>query len=139
MAADPIKIEGLNAFVKNLKTVDRNLPKAVRLAFNEAADVVVTDARPRVPSRSGRARRSVKARSTQTKARVKGGGARAKYYPWLDFGGSVGRNRSVTRPFRKEGRYIYKSYFEAKASGEFERVMVKALVNVVESAGIAVD
>lgn len=136
--AEPIKIEGLNEFVRNLKSLDRDLPKAVRKAFNEAADVVVDDARPRVPSRSGRARRSLRSRSTQTRARVSGGGGRAPYYPWLDFGGRVGRDKSVRRPFYREGRYIYRSYFEARDSGEFERVMVKALLDVVESAGIAV-
>ena len=136
---EAIRVEGLNEFVKNLKTLDRNLPKAVRVAFNEAADVVVQDARPRVPKRSGRARRSVRVASTQTKARVRGGGSKAPYYPWLDFGGRVGRNKSVKRAFLKDGRFIYKSYFDKKASGEFEKVMTKALLKVVESAGIAVE
>lgn len=139
MAAEPIKIEGLNQFVKNLKTLDRNLPKAVRLAFNEAADVVVDDAHPRIPRKSGRARGSVKARSTQTNARVVGGGNRASYYPWLDFGGRVGRRHSVIRPKVADGRYIYRSYFDMKASGDLEKVMIKALLDVVEQAGIEVD
>jgi hypothetical protein len=136
--ADPIKIEGLNEFVRNLKTLDRDLPKAVRLAFNEASDLVVDDARPRVPRRSGRAQRSLRARSTQTRARVSGGGARAPHYPWLDFGGKVGRGGSIRRPFLTEGRYIYRSYHELRDSGRFEDVMVKALLRVVESAGIEV-
>jgi hypothetical protein len=136
---EAIKVEGLSKFVKDLKSIDKNLPKAVRLAFNEAANVVVEDARPRIPNRSGRARRAVRARSTQTKARVTGGGARAPYYPWLDFGGRVGRRKSVKRPFITEGRYIYRSYFEARDSGRFEDVMVRELVKVVESAGIEVD
>jgi hypothetical protein len=137
--ADPIKIEGLNQFVKNLKTLDRNLPKAVRLAFNLAADVVVDDAQPRIPRRSGKARSSVKARSTQRFARVSGGGNKAPYYPWLDFGGRVGRAKSIKRPFLSDGRYIYHSYYDARASGEFERVMIKALLDVVEQAGIEVE
>lgn len=136
---EAIKVEGLNQFVRNLKAIDKDLPKMVRLAFNEAADVVVDDARPRIPSRSGRARGSVRSRSTQTKARVSGGGRRAPYYPWLDFGGRVGRRKSVKRPVLREGRYIYRSYFEARDSGRFEDVMTKALVGVVESAGIGVE
>jgi hypothetical protein len=136
--AEAIKIEGLNEFVRNLKALDRDLPKAVRRAFNEAADVVVADARPRVAKQSGRARSSVRSRSTQMFARVSGGGGRAPHYPWLDFGGRVGRRGTVRRPFLKEGRYIYRSYYDARASGEFERVMVKALIDVVESAGIEV-
>jgi hypothetical protein len=136
---EPIKIEGLNEFVRNLKTLDRDLPKAVRLAFNESADLVVDDARPRVPRRSGRAQRSLRSRSTQTRARVSGGGARARHYPWLDFGGRVGVAGSIRRPFLTEGRYIYKSYFELRDSGRFEDVMVKELLRVVESAGIGVS
>lgn len=136
--AEPIKIEGLNEFVRNLKKIDRDLPKMVRVAFNESADVVVADARPRVAKRSGRARGSVRSRSTQRFARVSGGGGRAPHYPWLDFGGRVGRRGTVRRPFLKEGRYIYRSYHDAVASGEFERVMVKALLEVVESADIEV-
>jgi hypothetical protein len=139
MATEPIKIEGLNQFVGNLKTIDAGLPKAVRRAFNEAADVVVDDASPRVPRRSGRARGSVRSRSTQRFARISGGGGKAPHYPWLDFGGRVGRRGSARRPFLTEGRYIYRSYFEARASGEFERVMVRALLDVVSSAGIEVD
>lgn len=136
---DPIKIEGLNEFVRNLKKIDNDLPKMVRVAFNDAADVVVTDARPRVPRRSGKARKSVRSRSTRTAARVSGGGKRAPHYPWLDFGGRVGKGKSIKRPFKTEGRYIYRSYYEARDSGEFERVMVKALIGVVESAGIEVS
>ena len=139
MPPEPIKIEGLNEFVRNLKALDAALPKAVRVAFNDSADVVVDDARPRIPRRSGRARGSVRSRSTQTYARVSGGGAKAPYYPWLDFGGSVGPAGSVRRSFFTEGRYIYRAYYDNVASGQFERVMVRALLGVVESAGIEVD
>lgn len=137
--AEAIKIEGLNEFVRNLKRLDGDLPKAVRRAFNSAADVVVADARPRIPQRSGRAASSVRARSTQTAARVVGGGAKAPWYPWLDFGGRVGRRRSVVRPFLKEGRYIYAAYFRRRQAGDFERVMTDSLLDVVRGAGIEVD
>lgn len=137
--AEAIKIEGLNEFVRNLKRLNADLPKAVRRAFNSAADVVVADARPRVPRLTGTAAGSIRARSTQTAARVVGGGPKAKHYPWLDFGGRVGKGRSVRRAFLKEGRYIYAAYFAKRDSGEFERVMTEALLDVVASAGIAVD
>lgn len=133
---DPVKITGLREFVRGLKDMDRDLGKAVRLAFNEAADIVVADARPRVARRSGKAQASVKARSTQTAARIVGGGNRAPYYPWLDFGGRVGRRKSVRRPFLKDGRYIYASYDKRK--GEFVEAMQDALVKVASDAGIEV-
>lgn len=136
---DAVKIEGLREFTRGLKEMDRELPKALRLAFNSAADVIVADARGRVPSRTGRARGSIVARSTQTKARVEGGGRKAPYYPWLDFGGSVGRRRSVKRPFLgRTGRYIYTAYFRRRDSGEFQDLLMDGIKRVAHDAGIEV-
>lgn len=136
---DPIRIDGLAQFQRDLKKLDSDLPKALRVALNSAADLVVGKARPEVPKRSGRAARSIRSRSTRTAVRVTGGGNRAAYYPWLDFGGRVGRNHSVQRPFLKEGRYIYDGYFRLKTSGEFQTVLSKALLDVARQAGIEVD
>lgn len=135
--AEPIQIRGLKEFSRNLRKLDRELPKGLRIALNEAAQVVVDYAVPRIPRRSGRAARSVKARSTRTAVRVSGGGNRVPYYPWLDFGGRVGRKRSVNRPFKKDGRYIYAG-FHAKRK-EFATVLERALLKVAESAGVEVD
>ena len=135
--ADPIKIDGLAEFQRNLKKLDSDLPKALRVALNDAANVVVDYAKPRVPKRSGRAAASIKARSTRTAVRVTEGGSRAPYMPWLDFGGRVGRGRSVQRPFLKDGRFLYAGYFAKQA--EFEEVLTKALLKVAKSAGVEVD
>ena len=139
MAADvAVRIGGLREFQAKLRAIDADLPKLLRLAFNQAADVVVADARPRIPKLTGTAAGTVKARSTRTAARVVGGGRKAPYYPWLDFGGSVGPGRSVHRPFLTDGRYIYNAYFRKRASGEFVDVMSKALIQVARSAGVTV-
>jgi hypothetical protein len=135
--ADPIRIDGLKQFRANLKSLDRELPKALRLAFNEAAEIVVTDARGRVPSKSGKARASVKAKSTQAYSRIAGGGNKAPYYPWLDFGGRVGRNKSVKRPFLKDGRFIYNAYF--RNLGRYAEVLQKSLIKLADQAGVEVD
>ena len=134
---DPIKIEGLAVFSKNLKTLDRELPKALRMAFNAAADVVVQDARPGIPTKSGKAKASVKARSTQTASRVVGGGSKVPYYPWLDFGGRVGRARSIRRPFLKHGRYIYNAYFDNQA--RYAELLEQGLLDVARQAGVEFD
>jgi hypothetical protein len=134
---EPIKIDGLAEFSRNLKRLDSDLPKALRIALNEAADIIVGYARPRVPKRSGRAAASIKARSTRTQVRVSGGGTRVPYYPWLDFGGRVGRGRSVSRPFLKQGRYIFAAYEER--GKEFAEVLQRALLDVAQQAGIEVD
>lgn len=135
--AEAIRIDGLAEFVRNLRRLDSDLPKTLRVALNGAADVVVGYARPRIPKRTGRALSTLKARSTRTEVRVSAGGRRAPYYPWLDFGGRVGRGKSVRRAFLKEGRYIYAGYFAGR--DEFERVLVDALVDTARAAGIEVD
>lgn len=136
---EPIRIDGLKEFQRNLKKLNADLPKAVRVALNEAADVVVGAAVTRIPKRTGRAARSVKARSTRTAVRVSGGGNRAAYYPWLEFGGRVGRKKAVRRAFLPEGRYIYGAYADKRDSGEFGEVLQRALLDVVREAGIEVD
>lgn len=137
--ADPIKIDGLAAFSRNLKKLDNELPKALRIAMNGAANLVVNDARPRVPRRTGRAQSTIKARSTRTAVRVAMGGTKAPYMPWLDFGGRVGRGRSVVRPFIKDGRYVYRSYFKLRDSGDIQTEITRALLGVAAQAGVVVD
>lgn len=134
---DAIKIEGLAAFTKNLKKLDSDLPKALRMAFNACADVVVTDARQKIPTRSGKAKASVKARSTATASRIVGGSKRVPYYPWLDFGGRVGKSGSIRRPFLKDGRYIYNAYFRNRE--RYAGLVEQSLLDVARQAGIEVD
>ena len=136
-AIEPIKITGLAEFNRNLRKLDSDLPKVLRQAQNTGAQLVVDWAQPRVPSRSGKARRSVRASSTRTAARITGGGARAPYYPWLDFGGRVGRKRSVHRAFLPNGRYIYAGYGARR--DEVHTALVQALLEVAEQAGVVID
>lgn len=134
---EPVRIDGLREFTRALKTFDAKLPTAVRIGLNDAVNVIIEWARPRVAKRTGRAASTLKAKSTRTSARIAAGGSKAPYYPWLDFGGRVGRNRSVERPFYKEGRYIYKGLVMRRDA--FESALQRALVGVAESAGLDVD
>jgi hypothetical protein len=136
---EPIRIEGLKEFTRAVKHADASLPKAVRLAGNRAANVVVRAAVPRVPvgpPAGGHARNSIKARSTRTEVRITAGGSRFPYYPWLDFGGRVGRKKSVSRPFLKRGRYIWAAYYEHQA--EVQTALEESLSEVARSAGLEV-
>lgn len=130
----PIRIEGLSQFSRALKKLDADAPKGLRLAFNEAAEVVVQRVRPRVPKRTGKAARSVKAKSTRTQARIAAGGPSAPQFPWLDFGGRVGRKKRTVRPFIKEGRYLFPGLSESQR--EIEAVLERALSGVIRSAGL---
>jgi hypothetical protein len=134
---EPISITGLREFMRDMKTIDRGLPKVIRLASNESADIIVGYAQPRVPSLSGKARRTIKAKSTTREVRVVGGSARgAPYYPWLDFGGRVGKNRSVRRTYSSDGRYLYPAL--AAKREEFHAALTQALITVCADAGIEV-
>lgn len=132
-----IKIDGLAEFRRNVKKLDADLPKMIRVVFNQATTLVIDWAKPRIPHRSGRAAASLKARSGQTEARVSLGGRRAPYTPWLDFGGRVGRGRSVSRPFLREGRYLYVGLRARR--DEVTAAMNRGLVDVARAAGIEVD
>lgn len=131
-----ITINGLRELQGALKAAENATPKMLRLALNEAAGVVLDHARPQVPSKTGAARGSMKVRSTQREARVAAGGRKALYYPFLDFGGAVGRNNSVKRPFYQEGRYIYPTL--RKRHEEIIGSMAEALAGVVRDAGLEV-
>lgn len=132
-----LQIDGLKQYQKSLRRLDSDLPKALRVALNGCADFLIDKTRPQIPKRSGKAAGSLTARSTRTAVRIAVGGRAAPYYPWLDFGGAVGRDNSVVRPFYKEGRYLYPTL--RKNSDEFAKITRGALVAVGRDAGIDID
>jgi len=133
-ADNAITVEGLRELRAALRKTDGDMHKMLRVAQNDAAQIVVNRAKPKVPARSGRARNSIRTASTQTATRVKAGSKRAPYYAWLDFGGRVGRKKSVKRPFLKSGRYIFPAYSETK--DRVEDMLVKRLTDVCKEGGL---
>lgn len=131
-----IQVQGLAGLNRALREVDSQAPKALRLGLNESANLLVNRTRPLIPKLTGRAAASLKASSTRTSARVRMGGSRARYMPWLDYGGRVGVNRSVERPFYREGRYLYPTL--KKIRPEIEASLQGALERVVRDAGLEV-
>lgn len=107
MAGNTIQVRGLRELRGALRDVDKTLGPELRKGLNEVADIVLDTARPLVPTRAGKARASLKAGSTEKAVQIKAGGTKAPYWGWLDFGGKVGRAKSVKRRFEPEGRYIY--------------------------------
>lgn len=132
-----IRIEGLREFNQALRRLDSELPRMLRLAMNKAADVVVDYGQAHMVRRSGRAAATIKAKSTRTSVRVSEGSKRAAYAPWLDFGGKVGRIRSVSRPYIKGGRYLYPALTDRRE--EIQAALESALGEVVSAAGLEVD
>lgn len=111
----PVQVEGVREVADALKAIDKGLVKELRKGMAEAAEIVAAEARSRVPSKSGRAASSIKAKGGNRGAGISFGGTKAPYYPWLDFGGSVGRGHepgrafsgAVKRPIVEGGRYVY--------------------------------
>jgi len=134
-----IRVSGLREFNRALRQIDRNAPNGVKVAGNRAAQIIVDQARPLVPvgpPAGGHARTSIRVASTRTAARIRAGGRRFPYYPWLDFGGAVGRRDSVRRPFYKDGRYIYPTYYRNLA--RVQGILRDELAAVARSAGLRV-
>ncbi|WP_157621581.1 HK97 gp10 family phage protein [Saccharothrix sp. NRRL B-16348] len=113
-----IKVTGLKQLSRSLRSLDKDAPKALRLAGNKAALIIVNEAKPKIPvgpAAGGHASTSIKAASTRTAARVSAGGKKFPYYAWLDFGGKVGRKKATIRKFHKSGRYIWKAYEDQRS------------------------
>lgn len=127
-----IKVVGIPQLQKALRDIDKDLPKELAEGLAEAAEIVRGAAAVKVPRRSGAAAESIKVKKQQRSASLAVGGNAAPYFPWLDFGGKVGRNKSVTRYFLKGGRYVYPALKEkdkqvrAKVDEVLERMAKKA-------------
>ncbi len=135
--AEVVRITGLRELNAALKRVDADLPKEIRKALNAGSEQLVRQASSRVPKRSGAAARSYKTAATRTAARVRVGGSRARYVPWLEFGGQGRRpGRPSKRPFVSEGRYLYPTL--RKLRPEFERDLLGALGTVARTSGLEV-
>lgn len=135
--AAKVEITGLREFQKALKQTETGLPKMLRLVLNDAADVIVAYAKPKIPTRTGRARSSLKPRSSQRAVRIAVGGGKAPYYPWLDFGGEGRRRgRPASRPFISGGRYLYPAL--AARSDDVTKIMETGLAQLAKDAGLDV-
>jgi hypothetical protein len=104
-----IRVEGLRDLNRALRQFgDERLPKQVKAAARDAADIVAREASRRVPHRSGRLAASIRAGGQARGAVVRAGGARVPYAGWIEFGGTHrvrGRGRA-SRPYVAGGRYI---------------------------------
>ncbi len=134
---EAVRVDGLDQFRRALKALDSTLGKGLRVALNSASTFIIEEARPLIPSLTGKARKSLKARSSQNTVRVAVGGKAAPYYPWLDYGGAVGVNDSAKRPFISDGRYLYPTLGKNRA--QFEKILTDSLREIARGAGIDME
>ncbi|HEU4566852.1 MAG TPA: HK97 gp10 family phage protein [Marmoricola sp.] len=138
---DAIRIQGLSQLARSLRRLDSEAPKALRVALNVGAEVIVRGARQAgFPRRTGLALSTLRAQSTRTAVRVTEGGKKAPYVPWLDFGGTIrlsNRRLLIKRPFLPEGRYLYRSYYDNQE--KLTATLERALIDLIRSVGLAED
>lgn len=132
MPSDEVKVKGLTdltAAFNNITSIEKDMPEIL----NGAAEYVYARARRLIPKLRGNALRSLNIR----KNTIEAGGAQAPYFGWLDFGGRVGINNSVNRPFMRRGRYIYGVISDSQR--EIQNIAEKGLKDSIEKSGLEVD
>jgi hypothetical protein len=120
-----VVIRGLPELAAAFGQVRSNLPREMSQDFLAVSQKVASSASGKVPRRTGRAAGSIQPQATKGGASIVAG-AGVPYYPWLDFGGAVGRNGSVVRPYVASGRYLF------PAMDEHDHELVKAADDAVE-------
>jgi hypothetical protein len=82
-----IKVEGARELAQALYNArDKELKKELRKVYRQSAQTVVRDARPRVPKRSGRLAKTLKAASSITRGWVTAGSNEVPYAGPIHFG-----------------------------------------------------
>lgn len=135
-----VDVDGVNEALRGLRRMDRRTPDAVRSSTQSASDIIAGQVRSRLPlgpSANGHIRSTVDVRSVGMGYEVSAGNAKLPYYGWLDFGGAVGRDNSVTRPFIGGGRYMFRSYTEEKSF--IAQRMENAIRNAAKMSGLDPD
>src|SRR2546423_15587385 len=101
--ASTVKVFGVEEVRLALARLVEKLPVALKPVLSVSASRAAAQARAGVPSASGAAASSIRAQG----AGITFGGSAAPYFPWLEWGGSVGRGKADHRPFIIGGRYVY--------------------------------
>lgn len=132
-----VRVRGVRELSRAFGKVDRDLPKELRDEFKGIATTAAGRVASKVPRDSGTAAGSVKPRASTRGAGIAVGGARAPYFAWLDFGGSVGRHGSIKRDWMGkpggDGRYLYPTLHEMQP--ETAEAADEAIKKVARSAG----
>lgn len=88
-----------------------------------------------MPHRSGRLAASIKPASTQTTGQVAySSPTRVPYAGWIEFGGAVGKDNRIRRPYVRQGRFLFPS-----AEDEREpilRTLARSLDDLIHRAGL---
>ena len=131
-----VEITGRRELTRALNRVEKDIGKALTVELRDAADEVAKEARRAVPSRSGRAAKSIRSVGTKLRVAVVGGRKSVPYYGWLEFGSRnprLGRSRRVG-PWVGSGSGPPKGRFLIPAAG---RVMPRVRRRIEDAIRIA--
>lgn len=143
MTNPQVRVTGVSELRRALRDAgDVENLRRFRDGLKAAANVVAQDAKARVPTRTGRARESIRATAGGNKAYVQAGKATVRYYGWLDFGSRVPKKGNPRRlgPWKgsgkgpAKGRYIYPAI--AAKQEEIKDAIEAAVDDVIRSAGL---
>lgn len=118
-----VRARGLDGFTHELEVAQDRLIDGVRSLMSELADETADDARTR-------ARRGQKTGASMNSIRAMGPVVRAgddvPWYGFADFGGRVGRNRSIHRTYIKGGRWLFPAVRDVGVVHKSEAMVDKA-------------
>lgn len=138
-----VEVEGLATVRRQLSALGQAEDRAeLRRGLKAAAGIVAEEAKRRLPSRSGRARASLRAQAAGNRALVVGGKSTVPYYGWLDFGSRnprSGQPRTVgpwasTGAGPAQGRAIYPALDDKRR--EVEDAVDEAMGDAISALGL---
>jgi hypothetical protein len=132
-----VRVRGGAKLMAELGVFGRQLPRVVKQAAKEAATPVARQTKavvPFGPAKGGHVRSSIRVATSRRGVAIRSGGNRFRYYPWLEFGGRVGRRKSVHRERIRAGRYLYPSLVANRAG--IERTMNRLIVRAALGSGL---
>lgn len=99
-----VHVRGLDGFQHDLVVSEDRLLDGIHTLTSELADETEAGARTKASREklTGAAMNSIRARGPVVEA-----GVGIEHYGFADFGGKVGKNRSIHRRYIKGGRYLY--------------------------------
>lgn len=119
------------AYAAALSAVTGEVARVVPLAQVDAAQLLVSSARPTVPRVSGAAQGSMRVLHLDgATAAAAGGSGDVSYYAWLEYGGAAGRNHAVHRPKVAQGRYLHPALLREQV--EIREIMVSGMGTALE-------
>lgn len=132
-----IRVRGLAEFRRSVRRISPELDKALTKELKAAGKVVSDSARsgaPIGPAANGHIKSSIRPFAKRKAAGVRMGGARYPYVFWLEYGGRVGRNKSVHRGRSKSGHIVGAAYRRNRV--RVFRGIASALPRAVRAAGL---